>query len=87
MNWVKTAGFVAALILVAAWAITAAPAARGRFIGVALVPFACGAAASTGWCYLDPTGHVTGTPFDLVEAAPSDLNGGPEAKFIVTLYQ
>jgi hypothetical protein len=30
---------------------------------------------------------LTGTPFDLVEAVPSDLNGGPEAKFLVTLYQ
>jgi hypothetical protein len=52
-----------------------------------LVPFACGAAAPTGWCYFDPTGHLTGTPFDLVEAVPSDLNGGPQARFLVTLYE
>jgi hypothetical protein len=66
--------------------ITGTQAVGGRFTGVALVPFAC-AAAATGWCYLDPTGFLTGTPFDLVEAVLSDLNGGPEAKFLVTLYQ
>jgi hypothetical protein len=69
------------------WQLMTSEGLSGQFSGLALVPFPC--PTQYAYCYIDPTGTLAPltTPLTLIPAARSDVNGGPEAKFIVTLYQ
>jgi hypothetical protein len=58
---------------------------QGGFSGLALVAFPC--AAETGYCYLDVTGALSGTPYSLVPLTIEETQPAPSAKFVITLYK